>query len=243
MRRSIAFLSAAIVGWFVLLQPASATINLAGAAVDQTAFLNMINGFSTGGAWTAPVGILVFTANGKPLNHFATIVNAIVQDPAAVTLQVGRNQPGVVVGAFMGGGVQVLDLADIAQFPAGHPFLSIQASVTLHEITEVFRAVSTGAPNNFLPAHLIAIGHENGEIAANLGRGLRAGPPDAVRPVRPGVIEVLIPWSDITNPRVTTMIVQIQANAITNVRSGIINTGTSYDGTELDIPILQVYFE
>jgi hypothetical protein len=48
---------------------------------------------------------------------FADLLRRIDESGKKVTAKVGRNQPGVVIDDFKGGGVQVIDVADLAKFP------------------------------------------------------------------------------------------------------------------------------
>ncbi|MCE9620508.1 MAG: PEP-CTERM sorting domain-containing protein [Planctomycetes bacterium] len=150
--------------------PASAQFVLDGAAADRTSFITMLNSFSTGGAWKQ-VGAdneLAFTADGKPLNNFATKTKGYNDGSGfKLTLEVGRNQPGVLVGSFMGGGIQRLDLTDIATFSDDITFKpkgDFQQAILLHELAEVYTAVNRNL--GYDASHRAAIDVENAQIKA-----------------------------------------------------------------------------
>lgn len=234
--------AAALLGLALCGGPAGATIMLTGTNPNQTTFLGMLDTASSGGSWSAAGGTLAYTpAQGEALNSFATQMNAWVNAGDAVTLFIGTNLGGVVVGDFNGGGIQRLDLVDIAMFPTNDPVIDLRSAIILHEVGEVFDSVSNS--HGFAAAHLAAITFENAELTALGSRGTRTGPQVASR-VFQGATELSIPWSDSQNQNVIGLIFRLNgAFNITSIRSGLFDTETFYDGSEQDINIEAIYLE
>jgi hypothetical protein len=249
-RRNWAWLGLAAL---VLPWPAAARAELllTGAAADRTLFVGLLNSFSTGGVWVGPVnsgGALTFAPDGLARNFFARRMGDFAASNTQATLDVGQNQGGVAIGAFLGMGVQRLDLADIMRFPASalaDPVLDLQPALIMHEATEVFQSVARGI--GFDAAHRLAINNENRELADKGSRGRRRPPPDTFTEVRDGTgtvvaIDARVGWRDINNDRIVAMIVRIDnALAVTNIRSGIFETGVTYDETDRDLRIGEIF--
>ncbi|MBC7834936.1 MAG: PEP-CTERM sorting domain-containing protein [Phycisphaerales bacterium] len=225
---------------------------LTGAAADRTAFVGLLNNFSAGGTWAQVGGnnSLAFTANGNPLNNFATRLTTF-NATAGMTVDLGRSQPGVGIGAFLGNGTQRLDLDDITFFsanPAAAPPLPIQQSFVLHELAELQNAVANGA--GFDAAHLGGITEENAEMAARNARGQRGAPPDqfiagnAAMGIRP---RIRVAWTDTQGPVAGFLTVTIGNDNVVGaqfVRNGWFDLSIPFDpNTNEDIPFENVFFE
>jgi len=260
MKKAIILIATVFIIAFCSALPVWANITLSGDGADRNTFVGMLNTFSTGGTWTASEGVLselTFTPTSGTLNNFAQRLNYYnAQNDVLITLHIIRNSGGVVAGAFRGGGVQHLDLDDILMFPASindnrfpvnqAQVLDLQSAVIIHEVHEVFNAVQN--LQGEVVSHAQAVGAENGELDSRGSRGVRRNPPDTWRrnPPETGPWELVIPWAvkqPNANVTFTNMIITTTANNITNIRSGLVNTGEPYDGTEQDIRIERLYVE
>jgi hypothetical protein len=149
----------------------AAAIGLDGSADDRNSFIDLINSFSTGGKWSQEEGagnafFVRFTADGKELDYFAKKINQF-NNGASISLTLGRNQPGVLVGAYLGRGRQELDLSDIAMFSSDITFKprgDFQQALLLHELGEAYTGDNVNV--TYADAHKAAIGFENAQIEA-----------------------------------------------------------------------------
>lgn len=141
------------------IQIACANILVTGSTSDKTLFASTINNLSAGGTWTID-GSNELSFSALPQNSFAFYLYSFDQQPGlTVTLAVGQNQPGVIVGRFNGNAVQDIDLGDISVFPTTDPNLFTKGSILIHEVSEVFFANLRGLA--FPAAHQQAISYEN----------------------------------------------------------------------------------
>ena len=250
--RSISGIAAASL--VIATAPASATYIVTGPAADRTTLVGMLNTYSSGGAWALnAANQLVFAANGQPLNNFATRLNFFNNNSAlGRTVDVRQNYPGVLIGAFgplfnpaHPARTQLLDLGDIQFFQqtaAQEPLLDLESSLILHELSELFW---DGAAVDFGASHGNAINEQNAELTVLVSRGQRRGPPDGWRTIAAtNTWEGRIPWRDtVRGINGFEVITGRGAFDITQVASGILYTGYSYDGSGHDIAIESIRFE
>ena len=213
---------------------------------NQMQFTTMLNNYSQGGMFAINNGNLAFTANGAVLNNFATNVRDIVNSQTNTTLRINQSDAGVLVGAYRGGGTQDLDLADILAFPAQDRVLDLQSAVLLHEISEVFNSVTAGQgaafpSQDFNNAHAFGIQQENGELTARRSDGQRGAGARFVAGVG-GRGTIFFQWTDARDPKVASLRIDINNNAATQIqlsqiRTGLFDSGVSYDGTDYNISI------
>jgi hypothetical protein len=161
MKRTV--IAALVIAGIWLAQPriAYASLLVAGTPTQQADFLNILNANSAGGTWTIPAfsNDLVFSG-GWPTNFFAFYLYSFDQQPNMnVMLDLGNGTPGVLLGAFMGGGTQALDLDDLAVLPLSSSTVMTQGEVVLHEVAEVFQSTLNSQP--YGPSHQWAIAIEN----------------------------------------------------------------------------------
>ncbi len=239
----------------VVSLPARAAFVITGNAADQTTFINMINGYSTGGAWSLNmVNQLVWTANGGAVDFFASRLNTFNGDNLNNrTVDVKQNYPGVLVGAFgplagQPNGTQLLDLGDIQKFSlttAAQPLLDLQPSVMIHELGEVYQ---DGGAANFNNAHVFGgITEENSQLAALGSRGQRQTPGDQFTALGGNQWQLKIPWRDVPNNKPGWEVITGTTTAgmfnITQIAPGLAETGATYDGSRDDIAIDSIYFQ
>ena len=251
----------------LLSNPAGATLILTGANVDRDRFLFELQIASNGVPW-------VYDATGRlqimgpTTNYFAEQVDGFARNGAVqATLDVGRNQPNVVVGAFarnglgIARGTQRLDLADIRQFPAADFFVDLRAAVILHEISEVFNAVRFGrtTPTDVNRGDYDAMHNswglvsEGGELRE---RGHRWRPGElfgggAASKARPDVCanceDWILPWFDTLQRDMDKLILTLDFGGAPNVRNIAPGFRDSGAGLETlppqDIQVLAVRFE
>ncbi len=138
--------------------PVSAEFTVTGAAADITAFGTLLTELVKGATVTIdPTNKVI--VEGTPTNAFGTHLKEVTTAvdaqgrPIVVSIKVGRNQVDTWIDAFKGGGVQVIDLDDIAKFPSPNQMLPTKGAMLIHGIKEVFGAVKAGKPNNHTDAH------------------------------------------------------------------------------------------
>lgn len=245
-----------IAGLFLLASPARGDLVLTGAANDQNTFVGLLNSYSIGASWKGdgagklePINV---DADPAKRNYFASrLLELEALDPVTkkVTLNVGRNMKGVLIGAWRGGGVQDLDLADILvakQTAQQEPIVALQASLLLHEIWEVGSAVDLGILLG--PAHNIAVSAENGELSALGSRGQRDGAGSALKDLGSGKAELYVPWDEIpsTNtPPIKSMKITfnyggVGVPVVTNFRPGYIGFGWEYDYSDREMQLVSL---
>ncbi|RUL89179.1 PEP-CTERM sorting domain-containing protein [Tautonia sociabilis] len=235
-----------------------------GNAADRNTFLGLLNNHSNGGTWALDaMNQLVFTPNANPINFFASRLNTF-NTTANRTVEVGLNQGGVLVGAFLGNGIQRLDLADIMAFTVNaaaqvQPLLDTQASVLMHELGELFL---DGPLGSFPNSHLFGgIQEQNNQLTALGIRGMRLNQ-DQFRLI--GAPMGNVQQYEIRLRFQTTQAVpaaggqpMLPAGAtyfevirgriiggnfgVTNIRPGIVDLGVAYDDTDNNIIIDEVF--
>lgn len=246
-----------IIGLCVLASPARGDLVLTGAGINQSAFVGLLNSYSIGASWkgdgAGKLDAVNVDADPAKRNYFANrLLDLEALDPATkiVTLNVGRNMPGVLIGAWHPGGIQDIDLADILvakQTAQQEPIVALQASLLLHEIWEAGMAVDLGIA--FDPAHNIAVSAENGELSALGSRGQRDGAGTVLKDLGAGTAELYVPWAEVpsTNtPPIKSMKMTFAYSgaggpALTNIRPGYVGGGWEYDysGRELQLTSLE----
>ncbi len=225
---------------------------------DKAKFLGMLNNSSTGGTWTLDMmNQLSFTADGNPLNNFVARLdyynNYLSNNNLTRTVDVRQNYPGVLVGAFgpkfnpvQPDGTQLLDLGDIEKFSqtvVQQPLLDLRSSVLLHELSELFM---DGGAGNFQTAHTFGgIIEQNSELTSRGSKGLRRLLLDLWNVNNAtGIWQLRTPWRN-TETGVNGFEVLTGSGAynLTNIASGLADTGTYYDGSGYDIVLETVHFE
>lgn len=123
--------------------PVTAELAVSGSDADKAAFEKLLKDLVEGAAVKIEGGKV--KVEGTPSNEFGKNLKTITDDASnKVTVKVGRNQDGVIVGAFHGGGVQEIDLDDIEKFPGPGSMLPTKAAQLKHELDEVYNSVKDG---------------------------------------------------------------------------------------------------
>lgn len=160
----------------------SAIIKVEGNSSDTADFLKELNDFTGGASVTiSPGGTLSIEPGG---NAFAARLREIITFSATITIQVGRNQDGVIGGAFVpksavdqrGSGTQKIDLDDKEKYTTDTASGNrSQRSLIIHELWEGYIALKDST--TYGPAHSSAIDIENEISSDSLGGKRRKANP------------------------------------------------------------------
>lgn len=147
-------------------------IVVSGSEADKQSFIDLIQEM-TGGKYQVGVDGKVsvkdgFSGSGTAADYINTILGDTVKTE---TIYIGRDMPGVLVGAWdwdgKGAGHQAIDLNDVAMFGAdATKGLDTKGSVLIHEIWEGYQG-ATG--KNYNEAHVEGIKSENALLKSTGG--------------------------------------------------------------------------
>lgn len=225
-------------------------VMLAGSDADLNHFVALLNASSENVSFTrtgsalehSPIDDGICESDPtKCHNFFGGELVFQVNRPETITLDIGRSLPGVLGGAFVGGGRQLIDLQDIDALPSADPVVLLRSSALLHEIIEVAVDVELrglGLAGGYTVSHDTALFYTNEDLLSHSSRGQQLPGAATARPI-PGGLEIRMPWSD-SGTRRDLLIRVTGAADIADIRPGFVDTGVAYNHSGLDLQISSV---
>jgi len=239
------------------------TISLEGAQSDLDTFVSLMNGYSRFQQPTdqwfitpAPSGnLLSFRHEGTGASTFGSLAMASATTQATWILEIGRDQPGVLIGGWgkdTNPHRQSVDLNDLLVFPQASQWLSTQASTLIHEFTEgAHGSVGAGIladDPNFLASHDKGRTDENWVMFFEGGRGIRLPDPETGTPrqqVAPDTIEFMIPFAgggDLYDQVLRVRTRDGGSFELADIRRGYVDVGVPFSGNSRDIVVESVTY-